>query len=928
MKENTMSEQIYIYSLSTESFLNEEEHILYTEKQQLDIGKSSYKKLIKKLENQKVVTDDNIQKYYEAINFEGKEFYNKALELFITKYFDAEVGGEIISSIRDGHDQKEINKLKSQLFQKVNKRVKEIKDELDELAAKFKGQRVLRSEDLNESNTVAQFMSTLTRTLGVEVDETTTDIIMIRAFRYNIFKSLVEDGFVDQDGVEYQYLTSSAGGIRNKKSVFIKKEVYEKFESSLYAGLTPNHINAKGGMNPNKYNAYTALTMSSSVPWDIDLDKCIVVDDFKTDVWGYVDEITKEYKINSNVHKPVEIPHTDGAGIMLPSVSKKALQIRLPWFKGLLIPTPYTDFIKQYQGASPIVKDIYGRKWNVIEEDIQVIFTKSMFKAHKYFLNENSPEDSWLDYKRAFVEHKCEAAIAAFELDVEEYTDKTLSYQVLQTLTSISQEDLEELASKSKNDILKLGKDKEVIFEALGVTESNLHKNYFQQALEIYPNLLNDNHSREAIRDVKKSMIKRAKAGKILVPGTKRAFIAPDVYAFMQWLFASEENPDGLLAADEVSCALYGQEKLHLTRSPHLYREHAIATNKLNEDTSQWYITNCIYTSVKSHISKLLMFDVDGDEMTICSNPTIVRVAEEAMEGIRVLDYELASTVPGKITNENIYANLIKAYEKNIGSYANLISKVWNRDVIDDNAIDVARLLTFESNACIDFAKSLWFPERPDEVNQLMREYTGSKLPKFFMYAKDKKRDQVEKSSNSVVDRLGKIIPRNRIHFEEVVDQYDHKKLLNNASIDITVDVAKEIINVYEKLNLSKFIDIKKQAKLQGDSIKRVEYRVYKKIRNELREVINDDIYITDVLVEYLYTNDKPNKDSLWDCFGKVIVRNLKRNINGVVECLDCQCVIDKTKQRQVRCIDCQEERNKYLKRERSRKRRQNKSVS
>ncbi|WP_262481659.1 hypothetical protein [Bacillus sp. CH30_1T] len=931
MNENTMSEQIFIYSLSTESFLNEDEHKLYSEKQQLEIGKSAYKKLIKKLEDSKEVSDEDIDKYYASITFVDmdKLKINKPLKFLMETQFDQNVSDELIIMLKDSpENKKEINKLKSRLFQKVNKRVSEIKDELDKLAAEHKGKRILRQDDLKDSNKVAQFKSTLTRTLGVEPNETTTDIIMIRAFRYNIFESLVKNGFVNQDGVEYQYLTSSAGGIRNKKSVFIKKDVYENIESTLYAGLTPKKINDKGGMNPNKYNAYTALTMSSSIPWDLDLDKCIVVDDFETKVWGYVDEITKNYDINPNVWKGVGIPHTDGAGIMLPTVSNKALQIRLPFFKGLLIPTLFTKFIEEYDGASPIVKDIYGQKWDVIKDDIQIIFTKSMFKAHSYFKNEENEKDSWLDYKRAFNEHKCEAAIAAYEPDEEEFTDKTLSYQVIQTLTNISQEDLETLASKTKNDILKLGTDKDVIFEVLGVTESNQHKNYFQQALEIYPNLLNDHHSRQVIKETKKQMVKRAKGGKILIPGTRRSFIAPDVYAFMEWLFAGKEDPQGLLAENEVSCALYGEEKLHLTRSPHLYREHAIASNKCNDETKDWFITNCIHTSTKSLISKLLMFDVDGDEMTICNDPTIVRVSEEAMVGIRVLDYELASTVPGKITNPNIYENLIKAYEKNIGEYANLITKVWNSNNIDEEAINVTKWLCYESNACIDFAKSLWFPDRPSHVNEKMKKYTDKKVPHFFRYADDRDKAKVEEVSNSVVDRLGEIIPNRRVHFDEVVEQYDHKKLLNNASVNITTDIAQEIIEMYEKLNKSKFVEMKQQSRLQGKTMRKVEYNVYNKIREKLRGVINDDIFITDVLVEYLYSNEKANKDSLWDMFGKVIVWNLKRNTKGVVECLDCQCVIEKTRQRQVRCMGCQEERNKFLKRERSRKKRQSKKVS
>ena len=57
-------------------------------------------------------------------------------------------------------------------------------------------------------------------------------------------------------------------------------------------GLTIEKINEKGGINPNKFLSYLALSNSATDPWnDFDIDKSIVVEDFETNVQGEVDYI-------------------------------------------------------------------------------------------------------------------------------------------------------------------------------------------------------------------------------------------------------------------------------------------------------------------------------------------------------------------------------------------------------------------------------------------------------------------------------------------------------------------------------------------------------------------------------------------------------------------------------------------------------------
>ena len=147
-------------------------------------------------------------------------------------------------------------------------------------------------------------------------------------------------------------------------------------------GLTIDKINSKGGNNVNKHLAYMALTNSATDVWDeFDIDKTIVIDDFETNVWGTFDFVDEtDYSITRKTDY-VPIPHTDGAGMILPSLSQKNFMFRAPWIKGLLGVYDFVGQIKENED-SPVIKDIYGKEHNVIEEDIQIIFTKSQFKMH------------------------------------------------------------------------------------------------------------------------------------------------------------------------------------------------------------------------------------------------------------------------------------------------------------------------------------------------------------------------------------------------------------------------------------------------------------------------------------------------------------------------------------------------------------------
>ena len=98
------------------------------------------------------------------------------------------------------------------------------------------------------------------------------------------------------------------------------------------------------------------------------------------------------------------------------------------------------------------------------------------------------------------------------------------------------------------------------------------------------------------------------------------------------------------------------------------------------------------------------------------------------------------------ITDENIYNGLIRAFTGgNIGMFSNHISKIWNDEVFVSGviteklkAMDHIKRLVAETNYTIDYAKTLYKPEFPDNIKKEITSFTNNPLPHFFKYAKDK----------------------------------------------------------------------------------------------------------------------------------------------------------------------------------------------
>lgn len=783
----------------------------------------------------------------------------------------------------------------------ISARIKQINEQLPKLKADLRiafttntEVRRVREDAIIDGNIISVFESTMTRTLGMETNGLYKEIAVIRAFYYDVLEDIMLNGFLWGDD-KYVCLTASAGQIRTKKVVFIKESVWVDVSPRIMCGLSVEEINRRGGVNCNKFLAYLALANSATNYWkDFDIYKTIVVEDFEAPARGVVDFIDDKTYTTERKEMDVPITHTDGCGMMLPKVSKKNMMVRLPWVKGLLAVFPFDKFIREANEREPeknhsIVKDIYGKEHDVLAEGIDIIFTKSQFKMWKYY-------DSWEDYQQKFVSLGCMAGTCNEEEDY--MPDARINYQMLQTLTDMSEDEMRRLAERTNERIKKIASSKDSMLAVFGAANMEREMNGFQKCLQYYPELLSDEYTRNTLKQIKKRLVKNARAGKLEIQG-KYLFLIPDLYAFCEWLFLGIDQPEGLLKDGEVYCKPYKDfEKLDCLRSPHLYREHAVRRNVIDKEKDRWFTRRAIYTSCHDLISKILQFDNDGDKSLVVAEPLLVEIAERNCAGIVPLFYSMAKAGAVHIDSRQIYDGMIAAYAGGkIGQVSNNITKIWNSENVN---LDAIKLLCMENNFTIDYAKTLYKPTRPEHVNKMISAYTKKKTPHFFIYAKDKTDGACEPKNQSVVNMLEDIIENKRMCFTaQDIGKFDYRDMM--ADPDQYVDPA--VVERFIEMDGSSYRQISASCN-DGD----VDYGYLKySILAEMAIIAGSAEKACDMLVKYLFTRKTvAHKSTFWLCFGDMVLENLKKNVPAdVVQCARCGKRMRRAAPNQMYCPKC-----------------------
>ncbi len=227
-----------------------------------------------------------------------------------------------------------------------------------------------------------------------------------------------------------------------------------------------------------------------------------------------------------------------------------------------------------------------------------------------------------------------------------------------------------------------------------------------------------------------------------------------------------------------------------------------------------------------------------------------------------------------QITPEAKYDGMVAAWTGgNIGEISNQITRIW---ASPDPDLDAVKILVMENNFVIDYAKTLYKPTRPPEWEARIRAATTGRVPRFFIYAKDKTPKQCEPSNSSVVNRLFDKVQSYKFDFKKKqLGKFDYKKLMHDPDVAMD-DRANEVVKHYLTL-VRRIGDY--NIGISDDRNRYIE--IIKDIKWALSQ-FGDETYVTDVLVKYLFGIKKSiHKAVLWEAYGHVIYRNLLDNHAG-----------------------------------------------
>lgn len=237
------------------------------------------------------------------------------------------------------------------------------------------------------------------------------------------------------------------------------------------------------------------------------------------------------------------------------------------------------------------------------------------------------------------------------------------------------------------------------------------------------------------------------------------------------------------------------------------------------------------------------------------------------------------------------------------------------------------------------YAKTLYKPTRPDDMNEEINSYTNQRLPHFFKYAKDKRDGQIVDVNDSFVNKLERMIPNPRINFRKLsIGPIDYTLMMHDPDIDVECSLTSNgrlieeetnpVIVEYCRFDKRHYMSVDSTINLsntnKGESYMRMRSKNAKMV-NEVRTALSrfgyDDVEIADILVKYLYGIRKSaNKTMLWLAYGDVIYRNLSEKLRPQtkeVQCVDCGewFEVPVNDGMSYRCESCEKERQRELSR-------------
>ena len=396
------------------------------------------------------------------------------------------------------------------------------------------------------------------------------------------------------NGIEYQRLLSTSGGVKKSTIVFCSKRVHDKLYSQLNAERNPNIK-----FVPAKLEAYISLACSASFPVSKP-NGILVVGEPMTHFKEDVIEVNGQGVVRPNVRyvDDYEIEHNacDGMGLMIPSLAKRWSEevqedymiagccLRQAFTKGMIFTFDFHQFADEVAHYD-IVTDVWGNQHNI--KDIELILTTSMLKLWSSY----DSVDDWLEKTLSNDHTFAITKITPEKLDEEQ----TLNYQFLQSL-ELSDEDIEELCKPfldSIDGIMNKDYRQSLLYlRGVDLKEKSVLRPPFDYttAMMLDETMLNDPYVYSKIKHNISNRIDRAKMGVLPVRGNF-SIISGDPYLLCEYVFGFE--PTGLLKKGEFYSKFWNDKDVKETvamRAPMTSHNNIQQCKMVNDErVNKWF---------------------------------------------------------------------------------------------------------------------------------------------------------------------------------------------------------------------------------------------------------------------------------------------------------------------------------------------------
>lgn len=484
------------------------------------------------------------------------------------------------------------------------------------------------------------------------------------------------------NGIKYQRLLGTNGGVKNKTIVFISDRHADEIKRRI-----DNGRDMQKALVPAKFEAYKALTCSASIPVSMPNGILVVSDcetEFLSDIIYLNDELDGEPVMEERKQVPVQLDESDGYGLMLPSLAERwgeelgldylvsGVNTRFSWEKGMVFTFDFIDFAEKI-ACKYIVKDAWGNDVDI--RNVELILTTSMLKLWDSYSSCDDYVNNCLNNGYTFgIAKTCPK-----ELEQE----RTLNYQFIQSY-DLSDEDIEALIKPTMDeirDVLYADPIKTILFlKGAGLNESNIERidNDYAKAVMIEPQMLNDPYVQNSIYQMIRNRINEAKVGVLKVHGNY-SIVCGDPYSLCQHIFGMDVT--GLLKAGEIYNGYwrqYGATKLACFRAPMTCHNNVrLVRPHYSDEADYWYryMTTCtLFNSWDTAAHALNGMDKDGDLVMLTDNTVLVNNLKE-LPALMCVQRKASKKV---VTEEDFIQANIDSFGDDIGKTTNWITSMFD----------------------------------------------------------------------------------------------------------------------------------------------------------------------------------------------------------------------------------------------------------